>query len=142
MGTILVVAEIQKGAIRESSYELVTAAQAVAEGGGHEVNGLVIGSGVGDLASTFASKGAGKTLVVDDAAAVDDHQTANARFLTEAGAAQLMPQTELNPESLAELLRSLLSDRAGLHTMAQNAYRQAKRDATANVADVCEELAV
>ena len=71
MGTILVVAEVQKGAIRESSYELVTAAHAVAEGGGHEVNGLVIGSGVGDLASAFASKGAGKTLVVDDAAAAN-----------------------------------------------------------------------
>jgi electron transfer flavoprotein alpha subunit len=71
MGTILVVAEIQKGAIREASYELVSAARTVAEGGGHEVNGLVIGSGVGDLASEFASKGAGKTLVVDDAAAAN-----------------------------------------------------------------------
>lgn len=71
MGTILVVAEIQKGAIREASYELVTAAQAVAQGGGHTVNGLVIGSGVGDLATKFASKGAGKTLVVDDAAAAN-----------------------------------------------------------------------
>ncbi len=71
MGTILVVAEIQKGAIREASYELVASARAVAEAGGHEVNGLVIGSGVGDLASEFASKGAGKTLVVDDPAAAD-----------------------------------------------------------------------
>ncbi len=69
MGTILVVAEIQKGAIREASYELVAAARAVAEGGGHDVNGLVIGSGVGDLANDFASKGAGKTFVVDDPAA-------------------------------------------------------------------------
>jgi electron transfer flavoprotein alpha subunit len=71
MGTILVVAEIQKGAIREASYELVAAGRALAEAGGHEVNGLVIGSGVGDLASEFASKGAGKTLVVDDAAAAN-----------------------------------------------------------------------
>ena len=53
MGSILIVAEIQKGAIREASYELVAAAQGI-EGG--EVNGLVIGSGVGDLASEFASK--------------------------------------------------------------------------------------
>ena len=66
MGTILVVAEIQKGAIRESSYELVAAARGI---DGAEVNGLVIGSGVGDLANEFASKGAGKTFVVDDAAA-------------------------------------------------------------------------
>jgi len=69
MGTILVVAEIQKGAIREASYELVALARGLAESGGHEVNGLVIGSGAGDLASEFAGKGAGKTLVVDDAAA-------------------------------------------------------------------------
>ena len=67
MGTILVVAEIQKGAIREASYELVAMARGLAESGGHDVNGLVIGSGVGDLASEFAGKGAGKTLVVDDA---------------------------------------------------------------------------
>jgi electron transfer flavoprotein alpha subunit len=71
MGTILVVAEIQKGAIREASYELVALARGLAESGGHEVNGLVIGSGVGDLASEFAGKGAGKTLVVDDAAAAN-----------------------------------------------------------------------
>jgi electron transfer flavoprotein alpha subunit len=68
MGTILVVAEIQKGAIREASYELVAAARGA---GDHEVNGLVIGSGVGDLASEFASKGAGKTYVVDDGAAAN-----------------------------------------------------------------------
>ena len=66
MGTVLVVAEIQNGAIREASYELVAAAQGI---DGAEVNGLVIGSGVGDLAGEFASKGAGKTYVVDDAAA-------------------------------------------------------------------------
>ena len=71
MGTILVVAEIQKGAIRESSYELVAVARELAESGGHDVNGLVIGSGVGDLATEFAGKGAGKTLVVDDAAAAN-----------------------------------------------------------------------
>ncbi len=69
MGKILVVAEIQKGAIREASYELVSVARELAEAGGHDVNGLVIGSGVGDLADEFASKGAGKTLVVDDPAA-------------------------------------------------------------------------
>ena len=71
MGTILVVAEISKGAIREASYELVAVARSLAESGGHEVNGLVIGSGVGELAKAFASKGAGKTYVVDSAAAAN-----------------------------------------------------------------------
>jgi len=73
--------------------------------------------------------------------AVDDHQTANARFLTEAGAAQLMPQSELNPDSLSALLSSLLTDRTRLHAMAQNAYRLSGRNATRSVADICEELA-
>lgn len=68
MSKILVVAEIQKGAIREASYELVAAARGI---DGAEVEGLVIGSGVGDLASAFASKGAGKTYVVDDGAAAN-----------------------------------------------------------------------
>jgi electron transfer flavoprotein alpha subunit len=71
MGTILVVAEISKGAIREASYELVAIARELASAGGHQVNGLVIGSGVGDLAKTFAGKGAGKTFVVDSPAAAN-----------------------------------------------------------------------
>ncbi len=73
--------------------------------------------------------------------AVDDHQTVNARFLTEAGAARLMQQTELNPDTLSALLVSLLLDRAQLHAMAQRAYGLAMRDATRRVADACEGLA-
>jgi electron transfer flavoprotein alpha subunit len=64
MGTTLVVAEIQKGAIREASYELIAFAQKL-EG---EVQGLVIGSGVAGDAEAFAKRGAGKVLVADDAA--------------------------------------------------------------------------
>ena len=62
MGT-LIVAEIQKGAIREASYELAAFAQKI----GGDVSSVVIGSGVGDVASAFASKGGGKTYVADDA---------------------------------------------------------------------------
>ena len=64
MGNILIVAEIQNGAIRECSYELV----GIAQGLGGTVKSLVIGSGVGDLASELAGKGGGETFVVDDAA--------------------------------------------------------------------------
>jgi len=63
MGTILVVAEVAGGAIREASYELLT----VAHGLGGDVKSLVIGSGVSDVAGQFASKGGGETLVVDSA---------------------------------------------------------------------------
>ena len=71
--------------------------------------------------------------------AVDDHQTHNARFLSEHGAAVLVPQTELNAEKLAQLLRGL--DREKLLAMAQAARSLAKPDATQQVAQVCVALA-
>jgi UDP-N-acetylglucosamine--N-acetylmuramyl-(pentapeptide) pyrophosphoryl-undecaprenol N-acetylglucosamine transferase len=71
--------------------------------------------------------------------AVDDHQTANARFLSEQGAAILLPQQELSPEKLSVLLRSL--DRAQLLAMAGKARFLGKPDATRVVADRCMEMA-
>ena len=65
MGNILIVTEIQNGSIRKASYELVSIARKVAEASGREVKSLVIGSGVADAASEFASKGGGETLVAD-----------------------------------------------------------------------------
>jgi len=70
--------------------------------------------------------------------AVDDHQTANARFLASAGAAILLPQNELTPERLA-LLRDL--KRPQLLEMAEKARALAMPDATATVANVCTEIA-
>jgi len=70
--------------------------------------------------------------------AVDDHQTANARFLANAGAAILLPQNELTPEKLA-LLRNL--GREQLLQMAEKARALAKPDATAAVARACMEAA-
>lgn len=71
--------------------------------------------------------------------AVDDHQTYNARFLSEQGAAVLLPQTELNAEKLAQLLRQL--DREKLKAMAIAARGLAKPEATQSVVNVCKELA-
>ena len=71
--------------------------------------------------------------------AVDDHQTANARFLADRGAALLLPQTELSPERLAELIRSL--DRTALLQMARNARGLGKPEAAKVVAQRCMELA-
>ena len=73
--------------------------------------------------------------------AVDDHQTVNARFLTEADAGRLMQQRDMTPRALAELLQSMITDRNALHVMAGNAYRLARRDATSVVAEVCTEVA-
>jgi UDP-N-acetylglucosamine--N-acetylmuramyl-(pentapeptide) pyrophosphoryl-undecaprenol N-acetylglucosamine transferase len=71
--------------------------------------------------------------------AVDDHQTANARFLSEKGAAILLPQQQLTPERLAGLLRSL--DRTRLLEMARKARSLGKPEAARIVADRCAELA-
>ena len=71
--------------------------------------------------------------------AVDDHQTANARFLSERGAAWLMPQKELTPDGLAKWMGSLT--REALIAMADKARALAKPDAAERVADVCKELA-
>ena len=71
--------------------------------------------------------------------AVDDHQTANARFLAERGAAILLPQSELSAEQLAGLIRSM--DRPMLLRMAQNARALGKPEAARVVAQRCMELA-
>jgi UDP-N-acetylglucosamine--N-acetylmuramyl-(pentapeptide) pyrophosphoryl-undecaprenol N-acetylglucosamine transferase len=71
--------------------------------------------------------------------AVDDHQTGNAEFLSEAGAAWLMQQKDLTAEKLAALIAGL--DRGQLAAMAGKARALAKPDATARVADICEALA-
>ena len=63
MGSILIVAEIQKGAVREASYELAAFAHKVA--GGRPVTSLVVGSGIAGEAESFAKKGGGDVLYVD-----------------------------------------------------------------------------
>ena len=71
--------------------------------------------------------------------AVDDHQTGNARFLSEAGAAILLPQTERAPERLAALLRELTREQ--LAAMADKARALAKPEATRAVAEACMGVA-
>ncbi|MDP2264998.1 MAG: undecaprenyldiphospho-muramoylpentapeptide beta-N-acetylglucosaminyltransferase [Thiobacillus sp.] len=71
--------------------------------------------------------------------AVDDHQTGNAEFLSQAGAAWLIQQKDLSAEKLAELIRGL--DRTTLAAMSEKALALAKPDATRQVADICEALA-
>ena len=70
--------------------------------------------------------------------AVDDHQTHNAKYLVDAGAAWLLPQTELNPEDLAKMLQKL--ERSALMDKAQKAKNMQKIDATNAVVKACEEL--
>ncbi len=69
--------------------------------------------------------------------AVDDHQTANARYLSRAGAAVLIPQRAFSVQHLSRVLASLLGDRDRLWVMAQRARQQARPQATACVAELC-----
>ena len=69
---------------------------------------------------------------------MDDHQTTNARFLVDAGGGWLLPQTELQPEALAQMLQGL--DRAELLRRAEAAWQQRQTEATAQVVLACEEL--
>lgn len=71
--------------------------------------------------------------------AVDDHQTGNAEFLSDAGAAWLIQQKDLTAEKLATLIGGL--DRATLAAVSDKARALAKPDATRQVADICEALA-
>ena len=79
------------------------------------------------------------SLMVPFPHAVDDHQTANARFLANQDAALLMPQAEMSAEMLAGVLRGL--DRSRLLEIALRARRLAKPDAAVQVADACEAIA-
>ena len=73
--------------------------------------------------------------------AVDDHQTANAHYLSDSGAALLCHQSEMTAESLAKELELLLSDRNKIAEMSNKARALAKPDATEQVADYCMQLA-
>lgn len=91
-------------------------------------------------AVTIAELSAGgvASILVPFPHAVDDHQTANARFLADRGAAILLPQSEMTPQKLAALIGSL--DRPKLLEMAQKARALGKPDAARLVAQRCMEL--
>ena len=91
--------------------------------------------------SELALAGVG-SILVPYPYAVDDHQTANADFLVRAGAAKLLPQSQMSVESLSELLSELMKKgRRGLLKMGLAARGAAMPDATRLVAERCLEAA-
>jgi UDP-N-acetylglucosamine--N-acetylmuramyl-(pentapeptide) pyrophosphoryl-undecaprenol N-acetylglucosamine transferase len=71
--------------------------------------------------------------------AVDDHQTRNAEFLVEAGAAVLMPEAGIDSRALADVLQSLTGSRQKLVSMAENAREVSVPDSADRVASLCLE---
>lgn len=70
--------------------------------------------------------------------AVDDHQTANAQFLTQTGAAILVEQHKLTPQGLADLILKYIEHPEKCLEMAIRARALAKIDATAQVVAACQ----
>lgn len=66
--------------------------------------------------------------------AIDDHQTANARYLTDAGGGVMLIQKELTSQQLTSVIKQNLD---GLNAMGKIAKNKARLDATEAVAQIC-----
>ncbi len=98
---------------------------------------LVICRGGAITVAELAAVGVG-SIIVPLPGAIADEQSANARFLVDAKAAQMIPQRDFTPQRLAILLRNLQRD--DLMAMAFAARRLARVDAADRVAEVCIAL--
>ena len=72
--------------------------------------------------------------------AMDDHQTANARAVDEAGGAWLMPQPAFTPEALAQRLETLLTLPESAAQVAGRARALGRPEAAAHLADAAESV--
>ena len=90
--------------------------------------------------SEIAAVGVGAVLVPFPAA-VDDHQTHNAKYLVNEGAAILIADRDLTAERLADELQHLCAGRGKLLAMAERARMLAKPHAAEELAAACVSLA-
>lgn len=90
---------------------------------------------IAELASVGAA-----SILVPFPFAVDDHQTTNAAYLQQAGAALLIQQRDLGVTQLVSMLKTL--DRPACLAMAQKARALARPQATQQVAEICRQLAI
>ncbi|WP_210542077.1 undecaprenyldiphospho-muramoylpentapeptide beta-N-acetylglucosaminyltransferase [Rhodoferax sp. PAMC 29310] len=98
---------------------------------------LVICRAGASTVTELAAVGAA-ALLVPFPSAVDDHQTTNARFLADAGAGWLWPQTDLTPEHLAKMLQK--TERFSLLERGLKAKTLQKLEASAQIVAACEEI--
>lgn len=81
------------------------------------------------------------SILIPYAAATGDHQTANARGLVAAGAAILIPESQLTPQSVAEQITAVLDNPDGALQMALSAAAAGKPEATQHLVSLVETLA-
>ena len=99
---------------------------------------LVICRAGASTVTEIAAVGAA-ALFVPFPAAVDDHQTTNAKFLVEHGGGWMEQQRDLTAEKLADFLMNM--QRAALIEKAIQAKKMQKTEATERMVAACEELA-
>ena len=81
------------------------------------------------------------SVLIPLAIAADDHQTANARLLTDVEAAVAIPEADFTAERLAQVLLAVLCDAPGLARRAAAARSVARPDAAERLADLVEATA-
>ena len=100
---------------------------------------IVCRSGASTVAEVAA---AGKcALFVPFPGAADDHQLRNAELLAQAGAALLIPESELNPERFMEEVTALLQSPERLALMGGKARALAHPNAAAHIAAMALSVA-
>lgn len=70
--------------------------------------------------------------------AIDDHQTANAQYLSECGGAWLQPQSSFTSQWLSKWLRQ--RNRTELAAVATQAYQHAHEQAVEKITQACQEI--
>ena len=100
---------------------------------------LVCRSGASTVAEVTA---AGKPAIfIPFPRAADDHQRRNAEAIASAGAAVLIPESELNPVKMASMVIELLANKDQRQQMSEKARALAHKDAAGQVAQMAAELA-
>ncbi len=101
---------------------------------------LVIGRAGASTVAELAALGK-PAILVPLPGARGDEQTANARLLSDAGSAILVPQHELTPQRIVALVEQLVADREALATMGQRGKVLAVPDAAERLADLIQATA-
>jgi UDP-N-acetylglucosamine--N-acetylmuramyl-(pentapeptide) pyrophosphoryl-undecaprenol N-acetylglucosamine transferase len=100
---------------------------------------LVCRSGASTVAEVTAA--AKPAIFIPFPQAADDHQRRNAEAIAQGGAAMLIPQAELTPQRLAQVIVELFADRKRLQQMSERSRALSHHDAAGRVARMVAELA-
>ncbi|MEO5611546.1 MAG: undecaprenyldiphospho-muramoylpentapeptide beta-N-acetylglucosaminyltransferase [Sphingomicrobium sp.] len=100
---------------------------------------LVIGrAGASTIAELTA---AGRpAILIPYPSATDDHQTANAREMTQAGGARTIPQTQFSPDVLARQIEAMAADPQALANAAARSLSVGRPHAARDLADLVERI--